>query len=128
MTREAVRTDRVPAPGSYSQGLRSGGFLFTQGVNGYSPETGAVVGTTIEEQTAQAMENIKDILAAAGLEMSDIVKTTVHLSHMRRDFLGFEQEYRKWFDEPYPARTTVNSGLWKENYLVEIDAVAYAGG
>ncbi len=125
--REEVRTDRVPEPGSYAQGVRCGDFLFTQGVNGYDPSTGTVLGETIEEQTTQAMENLKDILAAAGLTMSNIVKTTVHLSQMRRDFLGFEREYRKWFDPPYPARTTVNSGLWLDNYLVEIDAVAYAG-
>lgn len=128
MTRTEIRTDRVPAPGSYSQGLRSGGLVFTQGVNGYDPESGVVTGTTIEEQTRQAMENLRDILAGAGLSMDDIVKTTVHLSQMRRDFPGFEAEYRKWFSPPYPARTTVNSGLWREEYLVEIDAIAQANG
>jgi 2-iminobutanoate/2-iminopropanoate deaminase len=127
MERTEIRTDRVPEPGSYSQGLKCGGLLFTQGVNGYDPESGVVNGTTIEEQTRQAMENLHDILAEAGLTMDHIVKTTVHLSQMRRDFPGFESEYRKWFSTPYPARTTVNSGLWRENYLVEIDAIAYAG-
>jgi 2-iminobutanoate/2-iminopropanoate deaminase len=128
MEREEIRTSRVPAPGSYSQGLRCGSLLFTQGVNGYDPESGLVTGQTIEEQTRQAMENLHDILAEAGLTMDHIVKTTVHLQHMRRDFLGFEAEYRKWFTPPYPARTTVNSGLWREEYLVEIDAIAHTGG
>jgi 2-iminobutanoate/2-iminopropanoate deaminase len=86
MTRTEVRTALVPRPGSYSQVLRCRRSVFTQGVSGYDPESGIVTATTIEEQPRQAMGNLSDILAAAGPSLDNVVKTTVHPSHVRRDF------------------------------------------
>jgi 2-iminobutanoate/2-iminopropanoate deaminase len=79
-------------------------------------------GTTFEEQTLQAMNNLGAVLAAYGLDFSHVVKATVHLHHPGRDFAGFNTVYEKFVETPYPARTTVGSFLG--DFLVEIDVVA----
>lgn len=123
MTREQVSTDDAPRPlGAYSQGIVANGFLYTAGVGPMSRATGSVVGATIEEQTAQVMANLQAILAARGLGFGDVVKTTVHLADLDRDFRGFDATYRRFLVEPFPARTTVGSAL--PGILVEIDMIA----
>jgi 2-iminobutanoate/2-iminopropanoate deaminase len=123
MLRQQVTTDRAPMPaGPYSQAIAANGFLFTAGQTPHDPVTDETVGTTIEEQTVQAMENLAAVLAAHGLDFSHVVKTTVHLHHPGRDFAGFNTTYEKLVQAPYPARTTVGSFLG--DFLVEIDAVA----
>lgn len=123
--REAVRADRAPRPaGAYSQGIVAGGFLFTAGVVPRDPDTSEVVGTTVEEQASQVMTNMLEILRARGLGFSHVVKTTVYLADVDRDFRAFNEVYQTFFDEPYPARTTIGSSL--RNILVEIEAVAIA--
>src|SRR5690606_5913702 len=76
-----IQTTKGASPsGAYSQGLRVGDFVFVSGQGPLDPATGQVVGETIEEQTAQTLENVKAILEAAGATMADVVKSTVHLS------------------------------------------------
>ncbi len=108
--------------GAYSQGIVLNGWLFTAGVGPIDPETGLVVGTTIEEQTHQVMKNLSAILQAAGFDFSDVVKATVHLHNAERDFSGFNQVYQHYFAANFPVRTTVGSVLNK--ILVEIDFIA----
>jgi 2-iminobutanoate/2-iminopropanoate deaminase len=84
-----------------------------------------VVGDTIEAQTEQVMKNVAGALAANGLDFSHVVKATVHLQHLDRDFAGFNSTYATFLVEPYPVRTTVGSTL--AGILVEIDVVAFAG-
>ncbi|UKA62748.1 RidA family protein [Arthrobacter sp. FW306-04-A] len=123
MLRQQVSTDLAPSPaGPYSQAIVANGFLYTAGQTPHDPTTGDTVGTTIEEQTLQAMNNLGAVLDAHGLEFSDVVKATVHLHHPGRDFAGFNAIYEKFVENPYPARTTVGSFLG--DFLVEIDAVA----
>lgn len=123
--RIAIHTpDGPPQAGPYSQGIVAGGFLYTAGFGPQDP-TGKVVGDTVEEQTRQVMRNVLAVLAAHGLDASHIVKTTVHLQHLDRDFAGFNAAYREFLVEPYPVRTTVGSNL--ANILVEIDVVAHSG-
>jgi 2-iminobutanoate/2-iminopropanoate deaminase len=125
MTKKQVCTNAGAAPvGAYSQGLIAGDFLFVSGQGPLSPETGKIVGDTIEEQTARVLENIKSILEAAGASMSDVVKVAVHLSDLA-SFQRFNQVYATFFPDPKPARTTVGSQL--PGILVEIDAIAYLG-
>lgn len=120
-----ILTSNAPAPGgAYSQALRVGDFIYTAGMGPWHPSTKQVVGETIEEQTSQTLENIKAILDAAGLEMGDVVKTTVHLSDLSL-FARFNETYTRFFPDPKPVRTTVGSFL--SGILVEIDVVAYAG-
>jgi 2-iminobutanoate/2-iminopropanoate deaminase len=108
---------------AYSQGLIANGFLFTQGVNPCDPQTGKVVGHVIELQTEQAMKNLSAILGAAGLTTRNIVKSSVHLADLLRDFEAFDRVYSSFLEPPYPARTTVGVTLWHD-YLIEIDVVA----
>ena len=118
-----IRTDAAPVPaGSYSQGIAAGDLVFTAGQGPISPETGEVVGEDIAAQTRQTLDNIAAILAAEGLTLRDVVKSTVHLQHLKRDFAAYDAVYREYFAEPYPVRTTVGSDLM--NILVEIDVVA----
>ncbi|MFD0020798.1 RidA family protein [Streptomyces sp. NPDC058382] len=120
--RRAVTTAGAPAPiGGYSQGIAAGPYLFTSGFGPQDPVTGEL-GGTIEEQTAQVLANLAALLATEGLTLDDVVKATVHLHDVHRDFAGFDEVYRAHFADPRPVRTTVGSVLM--NILVEIDVVA----
>nr|WP_294692625.1 Rid family hydrolase [uncultured Friedmanniella sp.] len=121
--RQAFSSDSAPRPGgSYSQVMQAGSLVFTAGMGPASPATGEIVGTTIEEQTAQVLDNLEAALSAAGLGLADVVKVTTHLAELKRDFAGYDAVYRSRMVEPYPVRTTVGSQLM--NMLVEIDVVA----
>jgi len=121
-----IRTDKAPLPGgAYSQGIVLNGLLFTAGVGPTDPVSGHLVGTTIEEQTHQVMKNLGAILQSAGFDYSDVVKATVHLHDLERDFAGFNQTYQQYFNGNLPVRTTVGSTL--KNILVEIDFIAGQG-
>lgn len=124
MPKQEFRSEHAPPPGgAYSQALRVGEFVFVSGVGPAHPVTGAVA-DTIEEQTAQVLESIRNILDAAGAGMQDVVKSTVHLADLTH-FPRFNAEYAKWFPEPRPVRTTVGSRL--PGILVEIDVIAWTG-
>lgn len=123
MSKHPVRTSEAPAPGgAYSQGMRVGRLVFTAGLGPQDPVTGQVVGTTIEEQTEQVLKNLQAVLRAAGSGLDRVVKMTVHLQHLERDFAGFNATYARLVPDPKPVRTTVGSQLL--GILVEIDAVA----
>jgi len=122
MARESISIPNAPAPvGPYSQGIVANGFLYTAGFGPQDPATGAIA-DTVEEQTRQVLRNIRSVLEAHGASMDQVVKSTVHLQHLDRDFAGFNAAYREFFSEPFPVRTTVGSTL--ASILVEIDVVA----
>jgi 2-iminobutanoate/2-iminopropanoate deaminase len=124
MPKQPITTTSGAAPiGAYSQGIRAGDFIFVSGQGPRNPATGKIA-ATIEEQTAQTLENVKAILAAGGATMADVVKVGAHLSDMA-DFERYNQVYATYFPDPKPARTTVGSQL--NGILVEIDAIAYVG-
>ena len=89
------------------------------------PATGALVGSTIEEQTRQTLDNIKAALEAAGATLADVIKVTTHLSDLE-DFGGYNTVYATYFSDPRPSRTTVGSQL-ANCMLIEVDVVAYLG-
>lgn len=121
MLRE-ISTAQAPVPvGPYSQAIVAGGFLFTAGQGPIDPRTGAVVGSTIEDQTQQTITNLERILAAAGAGLADVARVTVHLADLS-DFARFNEIYGARFRPPRPARTTVGSALM--GILVEIDVIA----
>ena len=125
MSKQQITTRTGASPiGAYSQGLRAGGFIFVSGQGPLNPETGQIVGTTIEEQTIRVLENIKAILAAGGATMADVVKVSAHLSDLSM-FDRYNKVYATYFPDPKPTRTTVGSQLL--GILVEIDAIAYVG-
>lgn len=123
MTITRYSADDAPKPGgAYAHGVAANGFLYTAGFGPVDPVTRQIVGAEIGEQTRQALHNVGAVLAAAGLGFGDVVKSTVHLADVTRDFAGFNAAYAEFFTEGLPARTTVGSTL--PNILVEIDVVA----
>lgn len=118
-----INTDKAPAAiGPYSQAYISNGFLFTSGQIPLDPVTGAVVGETIEEQSEQAIRNIRAILEEAGTDFGRVVKTTCFLADMG-DFAKFNEIYAKYFVN-CPARSCVAVKTLPKNLLVEIELIA----
>ena len=126
MTHEKVYNKNAPEPiGPYYQAIKlDNGFVFTSGQIGIDPKTGNVVEGGIKEQTRQVIENLKNILASAGAELSDVAKATVYLKNMD-DFPAMNEVYSKYFGESKPARSTVEVSELPKEVLIEIDAVAY---
>jgi len=121
--RKVVTSEEAPQPGgSYSQGIATEQLFFSAGMGPVDPATGVKVGTSIEEQTAQVLDNLQAVLAADGLTFADVVKVTTHLQELKRDFAGYDTVYRSRMLQPFPVRTTVGSQLM--DILVEIDVVA----
>jgi 2-iminobutanoate/2-iminopropanoate deaminase len=122
MSKAATISSELPPPGGpYSHVVEARGFAYTAGLGPDDPATGAVP-DGIRAQTGQVLRNLETALAAVGLTMADVVKTTVHLADLQGDFAAFNEVYRTRFPEPFPVRTTVGSQL--AGILVEIDAVA----
>jgi len=104
MSRVIVASAELPEPSPYfSHAVKSAGLVFVSGTAPYSPETGKLVGETIEEQTAQALRNISAILAAAGSSLDKAVSATVILAD-EDDFAGMNAEWLRWFPVDPPAR------------------------
>lgn len=123
--RQPVTPEQAIAPrGSLSLGMIAGELLFTSGCVAFHPETGDIVGDTVGEQTRQTLANLERILHADGLDFGDVVRATVHLADVQRDFADFDEAYRAIVPEPRPARTTVGATLAVPGLLVEIDLVA----
>jgi 2-iminobutanoate/2-iminopropanoate deaminase len=110
---------------TYSAFRKVNGLVLTAGFGPHDPVSGQVRGNTIEVQTAAALSNIAAVLSAAELTLADVVKATVHLHNLERDYAGFEATYHELFSPPYPVRTTVGSLL--PGFLVEIDVIAGTG-
>ena len=118
-----VSTDKAPAAiGPYSQAIEVNGFLFASGQVPLCPKTGVVIGTTIEEQAKQTCENVKGILTAAGLDFTDVVKTTCFLADIA-DFAAFNAVYAEYFVSK-PARSCVAAKDLPRGVLCEIEILA----
>ena len=121
MTREKISTPDAPQPaGNYSQGIRLGNLVWTAGFGPQDPVTGEIP-ESVADQTRRVLRNVEATLAEAGLDLGDVVKTTVHLADLA-DFAEFDEAYGEFFLYPKPARTTVGSQL--AGIKVEIDVVA----
>jgi 2-iminobutanoate/2-iminopropanoate deaminase len=123
MTRRAVSTAGAPgAIGPYSQAIAVGDLLFCSGQLGLDPATGELI-AGVEGQTERAMKNLTAVLDAAGMSVSDLVKTTIFLADMN-DFAAVNAVYGRFMPEPPPARSTVQVAALPKAALVEIEAVA----
>ncbi len=120
-----VVPNQDPPKSPYSSGIVCGDMVFVSGQGPIDPQTKKIVGSTIEEQVELTLKNVERILQTAGCTLNDAVKSTVHLLNIA-DFDRFNVVYRKFFKEPFPARTTVQSVLWG-GILVEIDVIAVKG-
>ena len=128
MDEAATTSAAAPAPargpaGPYSPALQVNDWLFLSGQGGFDPATGALRGPTIEEQTEQTFRNISALLAAAGLDLSDVVSCLVHLSDLSL-FGRFNTVYERLLAAPRPVRTTVGASL-VAGMLVEVTVVAH---
>ena len=118
-----LSTEKAPAAiGPYSQAVITGNLLFSSGQISLDPETGVVVGETIEEQTDQVMKNLGAILEEAGLGYGDVVKTVCFLDDMG-DFAAFNEIYGKYFTEK-PARSCVAVETLPKGVLCEVEVIA----
>lgn len=121
---DVVLTDHGPKPiGPYSQAIRVNGFLYVSGQVALDPKTGALVGTSIQEQTERTLENVKSIVEAAGTKMAHVVKTTVFLKDLN-DFAAMNEVYARYFPSTPPARSTVQVARLPKDALVEIEVIA----
>ena len=120
-----VSTEKAPAAiGPYSQGIDSGaGLVFLSGQLPINPATGAFPDGGVREQTRQSLLNVQAILAAAGLSLANVVKTTVFLADMG-DFAAMNEVYAQFFSEPFPARSAVAVKALPKGALVEIECIA----
>jgi 2-iminobutanoate/2-iminopropanoate deaminase len=103
MTKTIIHTDAAPTFSTYSQAVKAGGLVFVSGQGPIDPTTGAIVGTTIQEQTAQCLKNVTAILQAAGSSLEKAVSATFILADPD-DFAGMNEEWVKWFSTEQPAR------------------------
>jgi 2-iminobutanoate/2-iminopropanoate deaminase len=129
MSKTAVATPLAPAAiGPYSQAIRSGDTVYTSGQIGLDPDTGQLVEGGVPAQTTRVLENLKAVLAADGLELAHVIKTTVFLKSMA-DFAAMNEIYAKYLAPQgivAPARSTVAVAGLPKDALVEIEVIAKA--
>jgi 2-iminobutanoate/2-iminopropanoate deaminase len=119
-----IQTPGAPlAIGPYSQAIEEQGWVFCSGQIGLDPKSGALVAGGIEAETRTALENLREVLAEAGLGFHDIVKTTIFLADLG-DFDVVNRIYGEHLSAPYPARSTVQAAALPRKARVEIEAIA----
>ena len=122
--KQIIATDRAPrAIGPYSQAVRAGNLVFASGQIPIDPATGEFVAGGVAEQTDQVLRNLTSVFAAAGIELNQIVKTTVFLADME-DFAAMNEVYGRFFGAQPPARATVQAARLPRDARVEIEAIA----
>jgi 2-iminobutanoate/2-iminopropanoate deaminase len=125
VSRQAVvAASSAPAIGPYSPALRVGQFLFLSGQIPLDPTTGQLVEGDIRAQTTRVLENLGELLKAGGAGFGHVVRTTIFLADMN-DFAAVNEIYASYFQQPYPARATVQVARLPRDVRVEIDAIAY---
>lgn len=124
MSKQKIETSKAPAAiGPYSQAIQAGSLVFLSGQIPLDPNTGDMVPGGIEAQTRQVMNNLKAVLDAVGLNLDDLVKTTIYLVDLG-DFATVNRIYGEFFAEIPPARATVQVVALPKGALVEIDGIA----
>ncbi len=122
--KEVIVTDKAPgAVGPYSQAIRVGNTLYASGQIAIDPAIGKVIEGDVSAQAIQCLKNVQGVLEAAGFSITDVVKTTVFITNMA-DFALVNEEYKKVFKEPYPARSCVGVASLPLGVQVEIEVVA----
>ena len=124
MAKKIINTNNAPAPiGPYSQAVMTGNLLFMSGQIALKPGAGELATADIIEETHQVMQNIKAVLAEAGMDFSNVVKTTIFLSDMNL-FGQVNEIYGKYFEGDFPARETLAVKGLPKNVNVEISMTA----
>ena len=125
MKKKVLRTPLGPAAiGPYSQAVVAGNMVFISGQIPLDPESGNLIeDKSVKAQTRRALQNLQGILAAAGVSMQNVVKTTVYLTDMKT-FADMNSVYAEFFDTCHPARSTVEVSRLPKDVNVEIDCIA----
>lgn len=124
MKHEVIHTNNAPAAlGPYSQAIKAGNLLFLSGQVPLDPETMTVVEGGIKEQSTRSLTNIKNVLAEAGADFSNVVKTTVFIKDMN-EFNDLNEVYAEFFGENKPARSCVEVARLPKDVKVEIELIA----
>ena len=126
MEKKIIATSKAPAAiGPYSQAIRIGDYLYTSGQISLDPETMEMITGDIEVETEKVLINIEAILKADGLNLNNIIKTTVYLTDLS-EFTRMNQVYEKFFADTKPARACVQVAALPKGAKIEIDAVAHS--
>ncbi|MGN1239224.1 MAG: Rid family detoxifying hydrolase [Muribaculaceae bacterium] len=121
--KETIKAKNAPAAiGPYSHAVMTGNLMFLSGQIAINPETGEMP-DGVQAQTAQAIANIKAILAEKGATLDNVVKTTVYLAEMSL-FSEMNEIYAQHFSEPFPARSAIAVKELPKRALVEIEVIA----
>lgn len=124
MEKKIIRTDKAPAPiGPYNQAVMAGNMLFVSGQIALDPVDGTLYQGDISIETEKVMNNIKAILQEAGMDFSNVVKTSIFLMDMGK-FTQVNEVYSRYFTDNYPARETVQVAGLPKGVQVEISVVA----
>ena len=124
MSKSVVYSKNAPEPiGPYSQAIQAGNMVFVSGQIAIQKATGKIVIATIEEETDQVMANLNEVLKAAGMNFSNVVKTSIFLKDMN-NFPKVNEIYGRFFTESPPARETVEVARLPKDVNVEISCIA----
>ncbi|MBF6609486.1 MAG: RidA family protein [Flavobacterium sp.] len=123
--KKIIFTDKAPAPiGPYSQAILAGNTLYTSGQIALDPATMELVINDIQTETRQVMQNLKAVLAAADMDFSNVIKSTIFITDMN-DFAKINSVYGEYFDEDSaPARETVQVSVLPKNVNIEISMIS----
>jgi 2-iminobutanoate/2-iminopropanoate deaminase len=124
MEKKIIRTDKAPAPiGPYNQAVQYGNMLFVSGQIALDPNDGSLFVGDIAIETEKVMENIKAILNEAGMDFSNIIKSSIFLMDMGK-FATVNEVYARYFSDNFPARETVQVSGLPKGVQVEISVIA----
>ena len=124
--RKAIDTPNAPSSPLYSQAVKAGQYVYVSGLVGIDVSTGNLAGSTIQEQTRQALTNCQAVLQAAGAALADVVEVGVLLTNPM-DFAGMNDEYATWFPAEPPTRYVAKLGVEIPDLLVSIRMTAFVG-
>jgi len=126
MPRQIITTSNAPSSPLYSQGVKAGPQVVLSGIVGIDPATGALAGSTIQEQTRQVLTNCVAILHAGGAVLADVIEVGILLTDPA-DFAGMNEEYAGWFPIEPPTRYVAKLGVDLPGLLVSIRMTAFIG-
>ncbi len=122
---QIITTNKAPMPiGPYSQAVKKGDIIYLSGQIGINPQTNQLISDDIEEQTNQAMQNISAILSEIGLSLNNITSATIYLTNIDT-FEEVNRIYSSYFDDYYPARTTLEVSRLPKGAKIEISVIAH---
>src|SRR5688572_19071942 len=124
MLKSVVYSENAPEPiGPYSQAIQAGNMLFVSGQIAIQKSTGQLVLSNIEEETVQVMTNIREILTAAGMDFSNVVKSSIFMKDMN-NFPKINEVYGRYFNDNAPARESIEISRLPKDVNVEISCIA----